>query len=513
MKPIFLLAPVALVLVLGTDGRSTVTGHDRIYRFNYENVLGTSLEMKFAAVSDGPAQKAESAVLAEIERESGILSSWDANSEFSRWARTQGIPVKVSPELFDVLGMYDRWREQTGGALDASAEAVIRVWKDAATRQSLPSPEDLRTAVGKVQRKHWSLDPASRTATHLSDTPLVLASFTKSYIMSRAADAAMRINGVSAAVVNIGGDLVVRGAVTEAVNIADPRADAENEPPIAQLTIRDRAVATSGDYRRGFEIAGRHYSHIVDPHTGMPADDVISSTVISANAAEAGALATAFSVMKPEESRKLANSLPGVEYLLVTKDGERMVSPGWNRFVVSVPARPATQVAALLKPRMALLPAATAGDDWDPAMLLSIHVELASPSGFAKRPYLAAWIENPQRVPVRMLALWYRKERYLEDLRAFSRAQQNRQGGFASSTASVSGATRGPGKYAIDWDGKDSTGKYVKTGKYTVYLEVAREHGTYQLLHQELDFAGPPRAVSFPPDTEIASASFDYHHR
>jgi len=511
IKPISLFAPAFLFLVLVTNGGSTVGSRDRIYRFNYENVLGTSLEMKFAAVSETQAQKAESATLREIDREAKILSSWDTNSEFSRWTRTLGVVVKVSPELFEVLGMYDRWRERTGGALDASAQAVIQVWKNAADRQSLPSPADLREAVGKVHATHWRLDTAGHTATHLSDTPLVLASFTKSYIMSRAADAAMSTSGVSAAVVNIGGDLVVRGALMETVNIADPKAAAENDPPIAELMIHDRAVATSGDYRRGFEIAGRHYSHIVDPRTGMPADDVISSTVIAADAAEAGALATAFSVMKPEESRNLAQSLPGVEYLLVKKDGERMLSPGWNKFVV--PAAPETQIAVLLQPHVTLLPAAAAGNDWNPSMELTIHVELPRPFGFAKRPYLAAWIENPSHQPVRMLALWYRKERYLEDLRSWSRAQQSGQREFASSAASVSGATRGPGMYTIDWDGKDSAGKYVKAGQYTVFLEVAREHGTHQLLRQEFDFAGSPKQISFPPNTEIASASFDYHHR
>ena len=60
----------------------------------------------------------------------------------------------------------------------------------------------------------------------------------------------------------------------------------------------------------------------------MPADDVISSTVTAPNAVDAGALATAFSVMKPEESERLAKSIPGVEYLLVMKHGEQVASAG-----------------------------------------------------------------------------------------------------------------------------------------------------------------------------------------
>jgi len=504
MKSVSLTTATTLILglALATGGSSTTVNRDHIYRFNYENVLGTSLELTFGAVSETQAHRAEAAALNEIDREAKILSSWDSTSEFSRWARTTGEPVRVSHELFEVLGLYDRWRERTGGALDASAEAVIRVWINAASQKRMPKQSELDASVEQVHRTHWRLDAAAGTATHLSDTPLVLASFTKGYILSHAADAAIR-TGVNSAIVNIGGDLTVRGTLTEPVNIADPLADAENDPPMASLLIRDRAVATSGDYRRGFEIDGKHYSHIVDPRTGMPDDDVISSTVIARDAVDAGALATAFSVMKPEESDQLARSIPGVEYLLVKKNGERVESPGWSSFAS----------AGILRSPVALLPAAARMDEWDPSMMLTIHVEIARPYGFTKRPYLAAWVEDPHRVAVRTLALWYGKQKYLSDLRAWSRAQRDTSFEVSSGASSVSSATRGPGKYTIDWDGKDSAGKYVKAGKYTVFLEVAREHGTYQLMHQEIDFSGNPKQVSFQPNTEVASASFDYHRR
>jgi hypothetical protein len=54
-------------------------------------------------------------------------------------------------------------------------------------------------------------------------------------------------------------------------------------------------------------------------------------------------------------------------------------------------------------------------------------------------------------------------------------------------------------------------GNPVKAGKYTVMIEAAREHGTYQLMHQEMDFNGTPRQFQLRGDVEIASASLDYH--
>jgi thiamine biosynthesis lipoprotein len=186
-------------------------------------------------------------------------------------------------------------------------------------------------------------------------------------------------------------------------------------------------------------------------------------------------------VLEPEESEQLARTIPGVEYPLVKKNGKRVESPGWSSFAV----------AGNLRPPIALLPAAASLDEWNPSMILTIHVEIARPYGFAKRPYLAAWVEDPRRVAGRTLALWYGKQRYLSDLRAWSRAQRDTSFEVSASASSVSSATRGPGKYTIDWDGKDSAGKYVKAGKYTVFLEVAREHGTYQLMHRRLTFRAP----------------------
>jgi thiamine biosynthesis lipoprotein len=324
----WLIATTAVLLACAAAGSSAFA--DRTFISNYEGILGTSLELKVHAANPAIADRAERVVLAEIARESSILSSWDASSEFSRWTRSHDQPVRVSRELFDVLDLFDRWRVRSNGALDASAQSIIRAWSAAAAGKRLPTDDELAAAVRTVQQRHWTLNGAQQTATHLSDAPLVLASFTKSYIIDRAVGAAMGVTGVRAVVLNIGGDIVARGAVAEAIDIADPKNDAENGTPISEIVVHNRTVATSGDYRRGVDIGGVHYSHIVDPRTGRTAEHVISSTVVAANPTDAGALATAFSILSPAESRTLAASLPGVEYLLIDKDGQRIASPGWT---------------------------------------------------------------------------------------------------------------------------------------------------------------------------------------
>ncbi|MBS1821901.1 MAG: DUF2271 domain-containing protein, partial [Acidobacteria bacterium] len=468
----------------------------KIHVFHHENVLGTSLELKVKTTSNAQASKAEAAVLHEIDRENRILSAWSSSSEFSRWARTRGTAVRVSPELLEVLSLFDHWREQTGGALDASAETATRAWKLASVEDRTPTDAELQKAVETMQRPHWKLDLAHSTATHLDDAPIALNSFAKSYIAGHAASAALAA-GATGVLLNIGGDIVLGGAMTEHVAVTDPRAAAENDEPIDLIRLSNRTIATSGDYRRGFDIHGTHYSHIIDPRTAQPAESVLSSTVIAADPSTAGALATAFSVMTPGESTRLAASLPQVDYMLVLSDGRTITSRNWSSREL---------------PR--LLPAAYAQTRKSAASLdLLITLELARlDDPRYRRPYVAVWVEDGDHFPVRTLALWFQKPRWLPELKSWYRADQVRnlaEGTDLSTT--VSSATRSPGKYTLRWDGKDNAGKPVKPGKYTVIIEAAREHGTYGLIKQEINWDGKTPAQFTPAgNKEIASASLDY---
>lgn len=499
MKSTPIIATAVLITALCTAGSSSTTGKQEMFTFHWENVIGTSLELKVVAASEARAQEAEAAVLKEIDREAKILSGYDPSSEYSRWFGTHGQAVRVSPELFEVLDLFDQWRNKTDGALDAAAETVTRVWKKAAAEHRMPTGAELAAAVAAVKQKHWSLEASARTATHLSNSPLVLNSFAKSYIIDRAAQTALNVPDVSGVVLNIGGDLVVRGTLTEPVEVADPFSGAENAETIASLNVHNMAVATSGNYRRGVEIGGKHYSHLIDPRTGLTAEEIVSSTVVAKNPATAGALATAFSVMKPEESAKLAKS-EGVDYLLVKASGERVASPGWL-------------AAAVTRPRVPFVPFMAAANEWDPSMELTVNFEIARiEAGRAKKPYIAVWVEDADHFPVRTIALWLEKKKYLNEMTGWYKGDRMRAMAEGSEIPkSLTGATRSPGKYTLKWAGKDNAGKPVKPGKYTVFIEATREHGTDQIMRQEFDFNGTPKQATLQGGVELAGATIDYH--
>lgn len=117
---------------------------------------------------------------------------------------------------------------------------------------------------------------------------------------------------------------------------------------------------------------------------------------------------------------------------------------------------------------------------------------------------------------MRTLAVLYREReaRYLAELKAWYKADRLRA--MAEGTdvlGSISSATRAPGHYTFKWDMKDEQGKLVAPGTYTILIEAAREHGTYQILRQAIDLTGTSRKADVPVNggIEINGVSLDYH--
>ncbi|HUR59999.1 MAG TPA: DUF2271 domain-containing protein [Opitutaceae bacterium] len=506
------VAPLLSLLAFGLLGSARAEPVEQWRASYFDHVLGTSLELKFETRTADDAAVAENAALAEIDRLAAILSGYDASSEFSRWLATRDEAVRVSPELFEVLALFDAWRARTSGAIDAAAETAGRFWQNAAQRQQSPTAAELEQIVAAVRQTHWRLDHANKTATHLTDAPLRLNSFAKSYIIERACAAALETGRVSTALVNIGGDLVIRGRSADTVAIIDPAAAAENDAPRARVTVRDRAIATSGDYRRGVTIGGKWFSHLMDPRTGRPADQVGSATVSSPSATDAGALATALCVMSPDEGTALARTFPATEYLVVLADGSELTSAGWATLVGPPASSPLGVHAALSAGSTSPTAVAAAGRG---AFEVMVNFELAQISGGrTKRPYVAVWVEDKDNVSVRTLGLWFNKPRWLPDLRAWSRAEARRELTASSRTPeSISSATRGPGKYSLRWDGTGDAGQALPPGQYTIFVEVAREHGTHQLVTGKVDVSVTGTHLDLPANTELAAISLDVRPR
>ncbi|WP_431210218.1 DUF2271 domain-containing protein [Puia sp. P3] len=107
-------------------------------------------------------------------------------------------------------------------------------------------------------------------------------------------------------------------------------------------------------------------------------------------------------------------------------------------------------------------------------------------------------------------SVWHGAERYLPELKSWFLKYRGKYGSDQAFAGTITSATRPAGKYTLKWDGKDDQGNAVKPGKYVVKIEVSREHGTYQLMRQEIDWNGTPQQLRLQGNVEISSVSMDY---
>lgn len=455
---------------------------------NFENVLGTSLEIKIKAHSKILAENAEKSVLAFIRDLQDKLGAQRAGQGLFDFNQSYQTPTDVSIELREVLQLFLDWQEKTQNAIHPSTHQLTQLWKDAEQIQELPSQESLDAIVHELKNSPYEFQEDG-LVTKLTQAELRLHSLAKGYVLEKAADFALNQEGVSGVVINLGGDITAKGELKELVKITDPTNPAENAPSLGVLTLDNQSLASSGNYKQGFTIGGDSYSHIFNPNNGMPAQEIVHSSVINQNAVTAGALATAFNILPTNESRALAERFDQSAYLLIDQNNQQFTSGNWS----VTPETSASTISFVNQKEKS----------WNPNLVLQINLQLADLGGYARRPYVAVWIEDENRKPVRRLTVWYRKPRWLPDLREFSSTLRE----VPYDITSITSATRSAGQYSLVWDGKNDAGEVVPQGNYTVFIEAAREHGTYQLIKQKISCDDKTKQLSMPGNEEIESSS------
>lgn len=430
----------------------------KVYVIAREGILGTSLDMTLAAPSEAQANRAETAVLEETERLRRILSSYDDASEVSRLARTGQI-ARPSADLLVVLHLYDRWAWLSGGAYSARVGLLSRVWKDAERMNRVPTDSALQNAVRAAATPGWVSDSARNVLRSTTRDRLDLSSLGKGYVLDHATAAAKRAAALQGGLLNLGGDIRVwgRSAAPDGlwrVGVADPRAPADNAPPLTRLRLTDAAVSSSGSYLRGFDVGGHHYSHIIDARDGRPANAVAGVTVIARENATANALATILSIVGPDTGMRLLRDAPGSEALFVLASGRVIRSSGFAAYEEPLSVR---------APRSA------------PAIHAVLDLDITPNQRVRRRPYVAVWVADARGVHIRTLAAWGDRYKYQLDLSRWWDLVRDDQ----ALIDAVSRATRNAGKYKLEWDGLDQRGNAVPAGVYTFWVEAAYQNGPH----------------------------------
>jgi FAD:protein FMN transferase len=302
-------------------------------------LMGTRVSINVWIGEGGDALGASEAItdaMAEIARIESIASEWQSTSDLSRLNRSAGEPVKIPPELVEILTRAHAVSADTEGLFDVSFYAVGQLWSFAADARP-PSPEAIAEQLPKVDWRAIEVDAMAGTATLTRPGMKIgLGAIAKGYAVDKAA-ALLHARGFANHIVEAGGDTQVSGQKGEApwkVGVQDPE---QTVGRIGYIPASDEAVVTSGNYARFFVWEGVHYTHILDPRTGwpIPADKTPKSvTLVAKNATDADAYCTAVSVMDPERGLAFVEARPQLEAIIIGPDDRLYVSSGLqDRFV------------------------------------------------------------------------------------------------------------------------------------------------------------------------------------
>ena len=289
----------------------------------------------------------------EIESRITIYRDTSELARINAAARPEGWPSRgqpfewqpVAPDLFELLLHARDLHERTAGGFDIAAGALVRTWGFLERQGRTPSPEQLAAARQSAGMRWVEFD---RQGTRLRFTrpgvELNLGAIGKGWAIDRVIDR-LRQAGAASVLVHGGSSSV------KAIGIQGPDVPGRSgwrvglRPPLrpgrrlATITLENQALGTSGSGTQFFVDRGRKLGHILDPRSGVPAEGVLSATVVTPSAADADALATALYVLGPAGMERIVASGKGLG------DGGRDVPVG---AILVVPGRTSGAVRLLV---------------------------------------------------------------------------------------------------------------------------------------------------------------------
>ena len=269
--------------------------------------------------------------LGELDRQ---LSGYRDVAELSQFNRTPVGEWRALPaHLRAVITFGRQLHDDSGGAFDVTVKPLVNLWGFGAAepRLELPSERDIAFARSRLGNDRVEMSADGERMRRLADVTLDVDAIAPGYAADVIA-AWLTARGLPDHLVDIGGELRVDGHKPGGgawrVGVERPvmaRGDVEQT-----IAVTNVGVSTSGDYRDYFEVAGRRYSHIIDPSTGRPVEhDLTSVTVIAPSALAADGYATTLMVLGPERGMAWADAR-GLAVFMITRDAGGALQERYN---------------------------------------------------------------------------------------------------------------------------------------------------------------------------------------
>lgn len=279
---------------------------------------------------------------AGVDAAAGVIKAMDSmldpESEDSyTWAinNAGGGNVVVTPQIAEMLSTAYTVYERSGGALDLSVYPIYLAWGEFKEETGrVPSSDELtelRKKLGFGKMELMSFPGEENYSVRLPDGTQISFGAVAKGCAANYAIGAMRDAGVESGIVSLGGNVQTLGLKPDGSNwtiaVEDP---ADTGSYLGTLSVGETAVVTSGDYQRYFKAPdGTVYHHLIDPSTGKPTENTLSSvTIVCTDGTMADALSTAMFVLGENAALKYWQQYGGFEMIMVTKDNRVLCTSG-----------------------------------------------------------------------------------------------------------------------------------------------------------------------------------------
>jgi thiamine biosynthesis lipoprotein len=255
------------------------------------------------------------------------MTVYREHSELSRInAQAAERPCVVERRLFGLLQRCLELYGITDGAFDITAAPLVKLWGFHVRQGVFPETDLIRSTLELVGSRHLVLDDDKQTvAFGKPGVELNLGSIGKGFALDRAAEV-LESSDVDDYLIHGGhSSILARGSrlsETPPGWIVALRHPLRPDVRVAEIRLQNKALGTSGSGTQFFYHHGKRYGHVLDPRSGRPAQEVLSATVLSPNAAEADAMATAFFVLGVDTARTICERRPQIGAIFLSQ-GER----------------------------------------------------------------------------------------------------------------------------------------------------------------------------------------------
>lgn len=295
--------------------------------------MGNNFTITVVEENEALANKQINIAIVEIRRIEQLFTTFKSDSQTNLINENAGIkPVVVDAEVFNLIERSIAISNITQGAFDITYGSIDKsLWNFDKTMKQLPSTEDAKKMVHLINYKNIILDKETNSVL-LKEKGMRIGfgGIGKGYA-AEMAKKILLLNNVKSGIINASGDITTWGNQPNGkpwtIGIANP-----DQPTSAfsYLEISNKAIATSGNYEKYITIAGKKYSHTIDPKTGLPISGIKSVTVISSNAEFADAMATPIAVMGITAGLYLINQIPDLYCIIIDDNNTIYTSKNIN---------------------------------------------------------------------------------------------------------------------------------------------------------------------------------------